>query len=190
MTESITLTIDGVEVSGLSGVTILELAQEIGIKIPTLCQDPHLESIGACRICLVEDEKRGRVHAACVTPIAPGMVINTSSPRVIEYRKTVVKLMLASHPDSCLVCEKGNRCKLRQIAADLGIGLVEYYPMPNFTGTQEVNPFILRDLSKCILCAKCIRSDHELVVEGAIDYTDRGFEARPATITDGPLEAI
>ena len=188
MTESITLTIDGVEVSGLSGVTILELAQEIGIKIPTLCQDPHLESIGACRICLVEDEKRGRVHAACVTPIAPGMVINTSSPRVIEYRKTVVKLMLASHPDSCLVCEKGNRCKLRQIAADLGIGLVEYYPMPNFTGTQEVNPFILRDLSKCILCAKCIRSDHELVVEGAIDYTDRGFEARPATITDGPLE--
>ncbi|MCK5011391.1 MAG: (2Fe-2S)-binding protein, partial [Deltaproteobacteria bacterium] len=89
MTESITLTIDGVEVSGLSGVTILELAQEIGIKIPTLCQDPHLESIGACRICLVEDEKRGRVHAACVTPIAPGMVINTSSPRVIEYRKTV-----------------------------------------------------------------------------------------------------
>jgi formate dehydrogenase alpha subunit len=188
MTESMTITLDGVEVSGLSGMTILDLAQEIGVKIPTLCHDPHLESIGACRICLVEDEKRGRLHAACVTPIAPGMVINTSSPRVIECRKTVVKLMLASHPDSCLVCEKGNRCKLRQIAADLGIGMVEYYPMPNFTGTQEVNPFILRDLSKCILCAKCIRADHELVVEGAIDYTDRGFEARPATITDGPLE--
>jgi formate dehydrogenase alpha subunit len=116
------------------------------------------------------------------------MVINTCSPRVIDYRRVVVKLMLASHPDSCLVCEKGNQCALRQIAADLGIGLVEYYPMPYFSGTQEVNPFILRDLSKCILCAKCIRADHELVVEGAIDYIDRGFEARPATLTDGPLE--
>jgi formate dehydrogenase alpha subunit len=188
MTKSITLTIDGIKVSGVIGTTILDLAREAGVKIPTLCHDPHLQPVGACRICLVEDEKNGRLHAACVTPIAQGMVINTSSPGVLKYRTVVVKLMLASHPDSCLVCEKGNRCKLRQIAADLGIGLVEYYPMPNFTGTQEVNPFILRDLSKCILCGKCIRADHELVVEGAIDYTDRGFEARPATTTDGPLE--
>jgi formate dehydrogenase alpha subunit len=188
MAATVSITLDGVEVRGHSGETILELAQEKGIKIPTLCNDPCLQSIGACRVCLVEDEKRGTFHAACVTLIAPGMVINTCSPRVIDYRKVVVKLMLASHPDSCLVCEKGNRCGLRQIAADLGIGLVEYYPMPYFSGTQEVNPFILRDLSKCILCAKCIRADHELVVEGAIDYIDRGFEARPATLTDGPLE--
>ena len=188
MAATITITLDGVEARGHSGMTILELAQAKGIKIPTLCNDPCLQSIGACRVCLVEDEKRGSVHAACVTPITPGMVINTSSRRVIDYRKVVVKLMLASHPDSCLVCGKGNRCTLRQIAADLGIGLVEYYPMPYFSGTQEVNPFILRDLSKCILCAKCIRADHELVVEGAIDYIDRGFEARPATLTEGPLE--
>lgn len=188
MAQAVTITLNGIEASGHSGMTILELAQEMGIKIPTLCHHPHLQSIGACRVCLVEDERKGTFHAACVTPLAPGMVINTCSPRVIEYRKVVVKLMLASHPESCLVCEKGNRCALRQIAADLGIGLVEYYPMPHFTGTREVNPFILRDLSKCILCAKCIRADHELVVEGAIDYIDRGFEARPATITDGPLE--
>lgn len=188
MAAEVTITLNGIETSGHSGMTILELAQEMGIKIPTLCHHPHLQSIGACRVCLVEDEKKGSFHAACVTPLAPGMVINTCSPRVIEYRKVVVKLMLASHPESCLVCEKGNQCALRQIAADLGIGLVEYYPMPHFTGTREVNPFILRDLSKCILCAKCIRADHELVVEGAIDYIDRGFEARPATITDGPLE--
>jgi len=188
MAAAITIILDGVEARGHSGMTILELARANRIKIPTLCNDPCLKSIGACRVCLVEDETRGSFHAACVTPIAPGMVINTCSPRVTEYRRVVVKLMLASHPDSCLVCEKGNQCALRQIAADLGIGLVEYYPMPYFSGTQEVNPFILRDLSKCILCAKCIRADHELVVEGAIDYIDRGFEARPATLTDGPLE--
>ncbi|MDY6967268.1 MAG: molybdopterin-dependent oxidoreductase, partial [Spirochaetota bacterium] len=147
-----------------------------------------LDSTGACRVCLVENEEKGNLVASCVTPISEGMSIRTDSQQVLDTRKIVVQLLLASHPDSCIVCEKGNRCKLRQIAADLGIGLIEYYPMPHFSGTEEVNPFILRDLSKCILCAKCIRADHELVVEGAIDYIDRGFEARPATNSNGPLE--
>jgi len=186
--EEIIFSINGQTVKGKSGDTIITVAQAHGITIPTLCHDPCLESVGACRVCVVEDEKRGNLVASCVTPIAPGMRIQTDSPKVLDARTVIVKLMLAAHPDSCIVCEKGNRCKLRQIAADLGIGLVDYYPMPCFTGTQEVNSFILRDMSKCILCAKCIRADHELVVEGAIDYMDRGFEARPATLTDGPLE--
>jgi formate dehydrogenase alpha subunit len=117
------------------------------------------------------------------------MVINTDSPAVIENRKVIVKLMLASHPESCILCDKGNRCQLRKIAAELGIGSVNYYPMPHFTGTREVNPFILRDLSKCILCGKCIRADQELVVVGALEYMHRGFDATPATIFNGPLES-
>jgi formate dehydrogenase alpha subunit len=116
------------------------------------------------------------------------MLINTHSPRVIEHRKTIVKLMLASHPDSCLVCDKGNRCQLRQVAADLGIGLVELQRIPQMTSIEEVNPFLERDLSKCILCAKCIRACQELVVEGAIDYFKRGFRTMPATLNNLPLE--
>jgi len=170
-------------------MTVLELAGESDVNIPTLCHDPHLTPIGACRICLVEDERTGALVASCVTPIAPGMVINTHSPRVIEHRQTIVKLMLASHPDSCLVCDKGNRCQLRQIASDMGIGLVEFQRIPQMAAIQEVNPFIERDLSKCILCAKCIRACQELVVEGAIDYFQRGFTAKAATLNDLPLEA-
>ena len=186
--QPITITLNGREVSGYPGMTILELAQESGINIPTLCHDPHLTSSGACRICLVEDEGSGKVMASCVTPIAPGMIINTHSPRVTEHRKNIVKLVLASHPDSCLVCDKGNRCQLRQLASDLGIGLLDFQKIPQMAVIEEVNPFIERDTSKCILCAKCIRACQELVVEGAIDYFYRGFSAKPATLSDLPLE--
>jgi len=187
--EAITITLDGREVSGKQGRTVLELARESGVEIPTLCHDPRLSSIGACRICLVEDERTGRLLASCVTPIEPGMVINTASPRVLERRRTIVKLMLASHPDSCLVCDKGNCCELRRIAAEAGIGLIDLDRVPQPAVIQEVNPFIERDHSKCILCAKCIRVDHEIVVQGAIDYIDRGFASKPATLNDMPLES-
>ena len=186
--QPITITLDGREVSGHPGMTILQLAQESGIDIPTLCFDAHLASIGACRICLVENEQNGALLASCVAPIAPGMIIKTHSDRVIEHRKTIIKLMLASHPDSCMVCDKGNRCQLRQIAADMGIGLMEFHRIPQMACVQEVNPFLERDLSKCILCAKCIRACQELVVQGAIDYFERGFLARPATLDDLALE--
>jgi len=186
--QPITITLDGREVSGHPGITILNLAQESGIDIPTLCHDPHLSSIGACRICIVENEQTGALVASCVTPIAPGMIIHTHSPRVIEHRKNIVNLLLASHPDSCLVCDKGNRCQLRQLASDMGIGLVEFQRIPQMATIEEVNPFIERDLSKCILCAKCIRACQELVVEGAIDYYQRGFTNKPATLNNLPLE--
>jgi formate dehydrogenase alpha subunit len=186
--QAITITLDGREVSGYLGMTILELAKESGVEIPTLCHNDHLPPAGACRVCLVENEQNGALLASCVTPIASGMVINTNSPRVIERRKTIVKLMLTSHPDSCLVCDKGNRCQLRQIASGLGVGLVELQRVPLMASIEEVNPFLERDLSKCILCAKCIRACQELVVEGAIDYFQRGFTTIPATLNNLPLE--
>jgi len=188
MKEAITITLNGVEVSGYAGMTILELARESGVDIPTLCHDPNLASTGACRLCLVEDEQTGALHASCVAPIASGMVINTQSPRVVEHRKQILKLMLASHPDSCLVCDKGNRCQLQKLAADMGIGLIEFQRIPRTGAIEEVNPFIQRDLSKCIVCGKCIRADQELVVEGAIDYIHRGSAVKPATLNDTPLE--
>ena len=186
--EAVTITLDGVEVSGYSGMTILDLARDSGVDIPTLCHDPHLTPTGACRLCLVEDDSSGALLASCVVPIRPGMVINTRSPRVIERRKVIVQFMLASHPDSCLVCDKGNRCQLRKLASEMGIGLLDFQRLPQSGAIQDVNPFIERDLSRCIMCAKCIRADQELVVEGAIDYFERGFTAKPATLGDMPLE--
>ncbi|MEW6183068.1 MAG: molybdopterin-dependent oxidoreductase [Bacillota bacterium] len=192
--QSLTISLNGREVTGESGMTILELARREGVHIPTICYEPHLAPIGgcpsisSCRVCIVEDERTGALVTSCGTFIVPGMIINTASPRVLKRRKIIVELMLASHPDSCLVCPKGNRCQLRQVAAELGIGLPRFQRIPLAATINDANPFIKRDLSKCILCAKCIRACQELVVEGAVDYFRRGFTARPATTGDAPLE--
>ncbi|MGD8763924.1 MAG: molybdopterin-dependent oxidoreductase [Desulfobacteraceae bacterium] len=186
--ETVTLTIDGKKISSPAGASILEAAQQHGIKIPNLCYHPDLKPYGACRMCLVEDEKTARLMAACVTPIAADMMIQTTSPRVVNHRRNIARLMIAEHPESCIVCSKGNRCQLRQVAAQLGIGDTHLYHLPNYKPLEQANPFIIRDLSKCILCGKCIRADHELVVVGAIDYNHRGFQSRPATAHETALE--
>jgi len=186
--EEISLTINGKTISCPQGTSILNAALENGIKIPTLCHHPHLEPVGACRLCIVEDEKTGRIMASCVTPVSPNMAIQTDSPIIKRHRRNIIRLMMANHPESCIVCSQGNRCELRQIAAELGVGQIDLYPMPYYTGLEEANPFIIRDLSKCILCGRCIRACNELVVVGAIDYNLRGFKSRPATVHEMPLE--
>jgi len=186
--ETITLTINGKKISSAGGISILQAAEAYGIKIPKLCYHHSLKPFGACRLCLVEDEKTGRLFASCVTPAAQDMVLLSDSPQVIKHRRNIVSLMMAEHPESCIVCNKGNRCQLRMIAAELGIAENHLYPMPNFKPLEQANPFIMRDLSKCILCGKCIRADHELVCAGAIDYNSRGFNSRPATLHELPLE--
>jgi len=186
--KQISLSIDGKIADCAAGTSLLKAAEMNGIKIPRLCDHPELKPVGACRLCLVEDQRTGRIMASCVTPAAQDMVVLTDSDRVKNHRRNIVRLMMAEHPESCLVCNKGNRCRLRQVAAELGIGETRLYAMPNVSPFEQANPFIIRDLSKCILCGKCIRADHELVVVGAIDYNHRGFKSRPATVHELPLE--
>ena len=186
--ETIALTIDGKKIICPAGTSILEAAEQNGIKIPKLCYHPDLKPFGACRMCLVEDEKTGRLMASCVTPVAPDMAVQTATERTIKHRRNIARLMIAEHPESCIVCSKGNRCQLRWVAAQLGVGETDLYHMPNYKPFEEANPFIIRDLSKCILCGKCIRADHELVAVGAIDYNLRGFGSRPATVHEQSLE--
>ncbi|MGD9181173.1 MAG: molybdopterin-dependent oxidoreductase [Desulfobacterales bacterium] len=186
--ENIVLSIDDQNISCPPGTSVLEAAERNGIKIPHLCYHPDLKPFGACRLCLVEDGKTGRLMASCVTPVAPEMNIRTQTPRILNHRRNIVRLMIAEHPESCIVCSKGNRCQLRWIAAQMGVGETDLYSLPNYKPLEQANPFIIRDLSKCILCGKCIRADHELVGVGAIDYNLRGFKSRPTTAHDLGLE--
>lgn len=186
--ETITLRLDGRQVEAQPDQTILEVAKANGVYIPTLCDDPILKPVGVCRVCLVEDETRGTLLASCVAPAAPDMKVSTSSERVLAARRSVVELLMASHPDWCPVCDSANRCSLRQIAAEMGVGQTKLERLHHSYGMEDANAFIQRDLTKCVLCGKCVRACREVHGVGAIDYAYRGFDSRPATLLDCPLE--
>ena len=176
--EKITVTINGSEVRGGEGMTILEFARENGIDIPTLCYYEGLAPIGACRVCVVEVEGSRTLVASCHTPITPGMVIHTHSPKVIETRRVIVELLLASHPDVCIVCDKANMCELRKVATDLEIGLPRFRLRKHYFPIEDENPYIIRDMSKCILCRRCVAACENLKGEKMFSIAYRGFDSK------------
>ncbi len=184
----VTVTIDGSQVSGREGMTILELAKENGIEIPTLCYIPELPPTGACRVCVVEVEGSRTLVGSCHTPITQGMVIYTHSPKVLETRKVIVELLLASHCGSCFMCEKANVCELRKIAADLEVGLPRFQVRKRYYPIEDVSPYIKRDLSKCVLCRKCVRACSEIAKQNVFSIAYRGFNSKVVVDCDEPLD--
>ena len=187
MVDKIALTINGSSVSGRDGMTILEVAQENGIDIPTLCYRPELPPIGAGRICVVEVEGSRTLVGACHTPITQGMVIHTHSPTVIEARRVIIELLLASHCGSCFMCDKANICELRKIAADLDIGLPRFRVRKRYYQIEDVSPYIVRDLSKCILCRRCVRACSEIAKQNVFSTAYRGFDSKVVVDFDQPI---
>ncbi len=183
----IALTINGTPITGREGVTILETARENGIDIPTLCYLEDLPPVGACRLCVVEVEGSRTLVGSCHTPITKGMVIQTHSPKVLQTRKVLVELMLASHPDSCLVCDEANRCELRKIAADLDIGLPRFRIRKHYYPVEDENPYIVRDMSKCILCRRCVTACQNLKGEKMFSMAYRGFDSKVVHGLDLPV---
>ena len=185
----ITVTINDSQVSAGEGMTILEVAQENDIDIPTLCYRPELPPIGACRICVVEVEGSKTLAGSCYTPITQGMVIHTHSPQVLEARKTIIELLLASHCGSCFIsCDKANICELRSLAADLEVGLPQFQVRKRYYPVEDVSPYIVRDLSKCILCQRCIRACSEIAKQNIFGMAYRGFDSKVVVDFDQPID--
>lgn len=156
------------------GQTILEVATDHGIFIPTLCHLPGCTPTGACRICVVEVWGARTLVASCAAPASEGMIVHTDSERVIRARKTVLRLMLDSGNHDCLLCPAAGDCTLQSLAYRYGVGTGTFERTKARFRPETGNPFIVRDFSKCILCGRCVQACNEVQVNEAIDFGYRG----------------
>jgi formate dehydrogenase (NADP+) alpha subunit len=185
--KEIRITVNGRQLTGQEGMTILEVCRKNGIDIPTLCYVEGLALSGSCRLCIVEVEGSRTLVGSCHTPISQGMIIQTHSPKVLEARRMIVELMLASHPDSCVICDQANQCELRKIAADLDIGLVRARTRKRYFPIEDISPYLTRDMSKCILCRRCVRACKEIAKKDILAIGYRGFQSKIIVDTDKPI---
>jgi iron-only hydrogenase group A len=157
-----------------SGETILNVLNRNGVKIPTLCYMKDVFPTGACRMCVVENEKSGKLITACSYPVEDGMKIKTHSPRVIEARKTIVELLLSNHPDDCLYCVRNGNCELQHLAEELGVRERKIRGVKNNYSIDSSSASIVRDPDKCILCGRCVYVCSQVIGVSAIDFINRG----------------
>lgn len=174
----ITLKIDGVDVSGVEGQTILEVAKENNIEIPTLCNVEGLTAVGACRLCLVEISGIPKLLPSCTTTIGEGMNVATNSEKLLKYRQTVLSLMFSERNHICAVCVSNGHCDLQAMLQKLDMDHIKVpylYPKVEIDATHE--RYVL-DHNRCILCGSCGRVCAE--IEGAFTkgVKNRGINTR------------
>ncbi len=159
-----------------AGTTILDAARSVGIKIPTLCYLRDINSIGACRVCVVEVKGARSLVASCVFPVNEGMEVITNSKKVLESRKTTVELILSDHDKSCLSCERSGNCELQALSNELGCEEGKYVGGKNSFAKDESTAFLIRDNNKCVLCRRCVAACKEYQGIGVIGANARGFD--------------
>ncbi len=184
---TVTLQINGRDVSVRNGATILEASSGAGIEIPRLCHMEGLPPNASCRLCVVEVGGARNLLASCSYPVSDNMVVRTNSERVIRARKLVLELILSDHPFDCMTCEKSGACSLEKYAYELGVSTTRFPGEEHAYPLDESNPFIVTDYNKCILCGRCVTACHEVQFVGAIDLTLRGFDTKVAAPFDKSL---
>jgi predicted molibdopterin-dependent oxidoreductase YjgC len=188
--KTVALTIDGVETVVREGTTVLEAARKAGVYIPTLCYDRDLAPYGACRLCVVEIENMRGLPTSCTTVATEGMVVHTETPIVEQSRRATIELIMANHPNDCLACAQNQNCELQQVAHYVGVDEEHFKRLrksPLVRPLDDSNPAYVRDMNKCILCARCVRACHEITGIDAIDLAFRGFAATVSGFGDKPI---
>jgi len=186
--ESITIQIDNKDIRGKQGMTVLQAAEEAGISIPTLCHHKDFIPTGSCRICVVEQEGSDRLIGSCHTPITAGMVLQTRSPRVLAARKATIELLLAAHTGPCVMDVRAAQCEVHKMASDLEVGPPRFkVKRPRFYPIEDVSPYVHRDLSKCILCSRCISACNELAGKRVFGTGYRSFQTKVIVDNDVSL---
>ncbi|MPQ47837.1 2Fe-2S iron-sulfur cluster binding domain-containing protein [Marinifilum sp. N1E240] len=192
MSNMVNLTINGIAVSVEEGKTILEAAEKLHIKIPTLCYHKDLCVAGNCRVCVVEQVGNNKLVASCAMPVSEGMEINTNTLKVRNCRKHIIELLLTEHNEECTKCYRNGHCELQELSAEYQItnqDFIDLVPDKNYT-IDKLSPAIEKDDSKCIRCQRCVRTCAEIQSVGAIAVAHKGADMKISTFFDRALDEV
>ena len=184
------LTIDNATVEVPAGTSVLQAARTVGIRIPSLCYLEGVHVVGGCRVCLVEVEGARALVASCSLPVADGMKVHTSTPKVRAARRTVVELLLSDHDGECQTCVRSDDCELQAVARDLDVRQLRYTGAHHPRRLDLSTPALERDSAKCIMCRRCITVCSEIQATRALWAQDRGFESVAAPAFGHDLASV
>ncbi|MDD4798933.1 MAG: NADH-dependent [FeFe] hydrogenase, group A6 [Clostridia bacterium] len=185
----INLTINGKQYQAPDESTILQACQHNGVHVPTLCYQEGIHQFGACRICVVEVEGAKTLQASCMVPARDGMVIKTNSKRVQSARKVLYELLVSDHNQDCLACVRNQDCELQALGKELGVTQARFAGEALDNGIDACVSFT-RDLSKCILCRRCVTVCNQIQGTGILNAQNRGFKTVIGPAMDLPIGGV
>ncbi|MEO7803092.1 MAG: NADH-quinone oxidoreductase subunit NuoG [Actinomycetota bacterium] len=191
MLDAIKVTVNGVELETEPGRMLIDVAEEAGVFVPRFCYHPGLESVAACRMCLVQIEGSKRpLEPACATAVTDGMVVTTDSDSAVAAQKSVLEMLLINHPLDCPICDKGGECPLQDQALSFGPGSSRYVDEKrHFTKPLPISNLILLDRERCVLCWRCSRFCDEVSGDRFIDLMDRGSHTQINAAPEEPFDS-
>lgn len=187
----VSVTIDDKPIKVPIGTTILEAAKQLGIKIPTLCHHEDLCIAGVCRVCIVEVEGQRTLQAACAYPITQQIKVKTHTSKVRKARRHIIDLLLSKHYGECYSCGRNNNCELQKLAKDYGVDFFRFgHPEKAMYAEDKSSHSVIRDMNKCVLCRRCVRTCIDLQEVGVLEVANRGSESKIETFVDKPLGEV
>jgi NADH-quinone oxidoreductase subunit G len=182
---TVTLTIDGKQVTVEQGTTVLNASKKVNIPVPVFCYHGELDPIGACRMCLVEIEKMPKLAISCATVASEGMVVHTNNEKVIKAQKGMLEFLLINHPLDCPVCDKGGECELQDNTFAHGPGGSRFVDTKRRFVKHNLNELIRLDMNRCIMCRRCVRTCSDLEGQGVLGVVERGYKSEIAMFSGG-----
>lgn len=180
----VNIKIDGKAIQVEEGISLLQAARKAQLKIPALCYHPDLPAWAACGICVVKVEKSPKMMRACSLPVSEGLSVITNDPELVEVRRSVLQLILASHPQECLTCMRNQNCELQRLSAEFGIRDIPFEMRPKKLPKDESTTSIVLDPSKCVLCGRCVSVCQGMQNVWALEFLSRGDQTRIAPAGD------
>ena len=174
MSDTITITINGQQIQTQPGQMLIDVADANNITIPRFCYHKKLSVAANCRMCLVDVEKAPKPLPACATPINDGMVVKTRSANAIRAQKTTMEFLLINHPLDCPICDQGGECELQDVAMGFGSDVSQYTESKRVVCDPDIGPLIATELTRCILCTRCVRFGEEIAGLPELGATGRG----------------